>query len=179
MAKKSPVPLKGKNPDFVQGERIGYNNPKNSEAITKAKEALEAAGATIVPDEETEEVKAITKGLPSLPSGYEAHATINEYYKHLGSGVPVKSLEEEVAVDNTNPQEGAKDGNSAHASESLAEITPGGTNQKAYEELLPIRKTAYHAAIEKMMNEPSGGGGPVIAWFKDPAGNIFSVLEKQ
>ena len=22
------------------------------------------------------------------------------------------------------------------------------------------------------------GGGPVIAWFKDPAGNIFSVLEK-
>ena len=43
----------------------------------------------------------------------------------------MKSLEEEVAVDNTNPQEGAKDGNSAHASESLAEITPGGTNQKA------------------------------------------------
>lgn len=23
-----------------------------------------------------------------------------------------------------------------------------------------------------------GGGGPVIAWFKDPAGNIFSVLEE-
>ena len=23
------------------------------------------------------------------------------------------------------------------------------------------------------------GGGPVIAWFKDPAGNILSVLEKQ
>jgi amidase len=150
-------------PNFVQGKRIGYNNTKNSEAITKAKEALVAAGATIVPDEETEAVKAITAGLPSLPPSYEAHATINEYYEHLGSGVPVKSLEEEVAVDNTNPQEGAKDGNSAHASESLAEITPGGANQKAYEELLPIRKTAYHAAIEKMMNEPSGGGGPVIA----------------
>ena len=24
----------------------------------------------------------------------------------------------------------------------------------------------------------SGGGGPKIAWFKDPAGNILSVLEK-
>jgi amidase len=153
-------------PSFVQGKRIGYNfGSKNaSEAqVLKAKAALEAAGATLVLDEETEAVKAITAGLPSLPSGYEAHATINEYYEHLGSGVPVKTLEEEVAVDNTNPQEGAKDGNSAHASESLAEITPGGTNQKGYEELLPIRKTAYHAAIEKMMNEPSGGGGPVIA----------------
>ena len=112
----------------------------------------------MVPDEAT---KVAT--IPSLPAGYEAHATINEYYKHLGSGVPVKSLEEEVAVDNTDPQEGAKDGNSAHASESLVEITPGGMKQKEYEELLPIRKTAYHAAIEKMMNEPSGGGGPVIA----------------
>jgi amidase len=155
--------------NFVQGKRIGYNNPKNSEPITKAMEALKAAGAIIVPEEESKAVKAITTGLPSLPSNYEAHATINEYYEHLGSGVPVKSLEEEVAVDNTNPQEGEKDGNSAHASESLAEITPGGTNQRAYEELLPIRKTAYHAAIEKMMNEPefneapSVGGGPVIA----------------
>lgn len=24
-----------------------------------------------------------------------------------------------------------------------------------------------------------GGGGPAIAWFKDPAGNILSVLEKK
>ncbi len=147
---------------FVEGKRIGYNG--TSEAIIKAKEALEAAGAIMVPDETT---KVAT--IPSLPSGYEAHATINEYYDHLGKDVPVKSLEEEVAVDNTNPQEGAKDGNSAHASESLAEITPGGANQKAYEELLPIRKTAYHAAIESMMKEPkfegnpSMGGEPVIA----------------
>jgi len=147
---------KALDPNFVQGKRIGYNG--TSEAILTAKAALEAAGATMVPDEAT---KVAT--IPSLPSGYEAHATINEYYEHLGSGVPVKTLEEEVAVDNTNPQEGAKDGNSAHASEALAEITPGGANQKAYEENLPIRKVAYHAAIEKMMNEPSGGGGPVIA----------------
>ncbi|HEY0278869.1 MAG TPA: amidase family protein [Solirubrobacterales bacterium] len=153
---------KALDPNFVQGKRIGYNG--SSEAILTAKAALEAAGAIMVPDEVT---KVAT--IPSLPSGYEAHATINEYYEHLGSSVPVKSLEEEVAVDNTNPQEGAKDGNSAHTSESLAEITPGGTNQKAYETNLPIRKAAYHAAIESMMNEPkfegqpSMGGAPVIA----------------
>jgi Asp-tRNA(Asn)/Glu-tRNA(Gln) amidotransferase A subunit family amidase len=155
--------------NYVDGKRIGYNGtcfapectttPTAQQAANNAAvEALKAAGAEMVPDATTS-----AGTLPSLPSGYEAHATINEYYKHLGAEVPVKSLEEEVAVDNTNPQEGAKDGNSAHASESLAEITPGGKNQREYEEILPKRKTAYHAAIEKMMNEPSGGGGPVIA----------------
>jgi amidase len=150
-------------PDFVQGKRIGYNFGSNntSEAqVLKAKAALEAAGAVMVPDAE---VKAVIPTELTLPSGYEAHATINEYYEHLGAGVPVKSLEQEVAADNTNPQEGEKDGNSAHASESLAEITPGGTNQKAYETKLPQRKVIYHAAIEEMMKKPSGGGGPVIA----------------
>ncbi|HWH20325.1 MAG TPA: amidase family protein, partial [Solirubrobacterales bacterium] len=147
---------KALDPNFVQGKRIGYNG--TSEAIIKAKEALEAAGAIMVPDAATK-----AENLPALPPRYEEHATINEYYEHLGSGVPVKSLEEEVAVDNTNPQEGAKDGNSAHASESLAEITPGGANQKAYEKALPERKVIYHAAIESMMKNPSGGGGPVIA----------------
>src|ERR1700754_3494312 len=133
-----PDYTKALDPNFVQGKRIGYNG--TSEAILKAKEALEAAGAIMVPDTVTK-----VEGLPELPKNYEPHATINEYYDHLGAAAPVKSLEEEVAVDNTNPQEGAKDGNSAHASESLVDITPGGTNQKAYEELLPIRKTAYHA----------------------------------
>src|SRR6202007_2684502 len=36
-------------------------------------------------------------------------------------------------------------------------------NQQAYDKILPERKKLYHEAIEKMMNEPSGGGGPVIA----------------
>ncbi|HEX4753633.1 MAG TPA: amidase family protein [Solirubrobacterales bacterium] len=149
------------NPHFVQGKRIGYNDTASTEAVVlKAKAALEAAGAEMVADAAT---SATIPAELNLPSGYEAHATINEYYEHLGAGVPVKSLEEEVAVDNTNPQEGEKDGNSAHASESLAEITPGGTNQHEYEAKLPQRKVIYHAAIEKMMKEPSGGGGPVIA----------------
>jgi len=152
---------------FVDGKRIGYNGTctgtcteptPQQEANEAAVEALEAAGAIMVPDKET-----TVASIPSLPGGYEAHATIDEYYKHLGPAVPVKSLAEEVAVDNTNPQEGAKDGNSAHASEAEVDITPGGANAKAYEELLPIRKTAYHKAIEEMMENPSGGGGPVIA----------------
>ena len=157
---------------YVKGKRIGYNGntctpvppattctlTPGQEAIQKVVNALEAAGAIMVPDAPT-----TVATIPALPSGYEAHATIDEYYKHLGGAVPVKSLVEEVAVDNTDPQEGEKDGNSAHASESLAEDVFGGTNQKKYEELLPIRKKAYHEAIEMMMNEPSGGGGPVIA----------------
>jgi Asp-tRNA(Asn)/Glu-tRNA(Gln) amidotransferase A subunit family amidase len=152
---------------FVDGKRIGYNGTctgtcttptPQQEANEAAVEALEDAGAIMVPDEKT-----TVETIPSLPSGYEAHATIDEYYKHLGAKVPVKSLAEEVAVDNTNPQEGEKDGNSAHAKEAEADITPGGPNAKAYEELLPIRKKAYHKAIEEMMENPSGGGGPVIA----------------
>jgi amidase len=159
-------------PGFVAGKRIGYNGNEctpvppattctpsaNQEAVQKAKEALEAAGAIMVPDAAT---KVAT--IPSLPSGYEAHATIDDYYRHLGASVPVKSLVEEVAVDDTNQQAGEKDGISAHRGESEVDDSPGGANAKAYEELLPIRKKAYHEAIESMMEAPSGGGGPVIA----------------
>lgn len=144
------------NMEFVKGKRIGYNG--TTEPVLKAVAALEAAGAIMVPDAQT-----TVASIPSLPTGYEQHATIDGYYAHLGAAAPVKSLVQEVSVDETNPQEALKDGNSAHKSESEAEDTPGGKNQKEYEEKLPIRKVAYHAAIEKMMNEPSGGGGPVIA----------------
>jgi amidase len=154
--------------EYVSGKRIGYNGNTCSptpctptpgqEAVQKAVTALESAGAIMVPDAPT-----TVAAIPALPTGYEQHATIDEYYKRLGAGAPVKSLVEEVEVDLTNPQEALKDGNSAHASESLAEDTPGGANQKSYEEKLPIRKQAFHEAIAKMMNEPSGGGGPVIA----------------
>jgi amidase len=157
---------------FVNGKRIGYNNntctivpPATSctptptqEAIQRAVTALEGDGAIMVPDAQTTAEKT-----PSLPSGYEAHATIDEYYQHLGAKVPVHSLLEEVAVDATNPQEALKDGNSTHAKESEAEDAFGGKNQKEFEAILPLQKKATQAAIEKMMNEPSGGGGPVIA----------------
>ncbi|HXB16764.1 MAG TPA: amidase family protein [Solirubrobacteraceae bacterium] len=157
---------------FVKGKRIGYNGntctpvppattctpTPTQEAVQKAVTALEAAGAIMVPDAQTTAEKT-----RSLPSGYEAHATIDEYYAHLGSKVPVHSLLEEVAVDATDPQEALKDGNSTHAKEAEAEDVFGGKNQKEFEEILPEQKKATQAAIEKMMNEPTGGGGPVIA----------------
>jgi Asp-tRNA(Asn)/Glu-tRNA(Gln) amidotransferase A subunit family amidase len=144
------------NLEYVKGKRIGYNG--TSEAILKAVAALEAAGAIMVPDASTS-----VGTIPALPAHYEERATIEDYYQHLGPNAPVKSLVQEVQVDETDPQEALKFGNKEHKVESEAEDTPGGPNQKAYDEALPKRKTAYHAAIEKMMKEPSGGGGPVIA----------------
>jgi Asp-tRNA(Asn)/Glu-tRNA(Gln) amidotransferase A subunit family amidase len=157
------------NLEFVKGKRIGFNGntctpqptctpSANQEAVQKAVTALEAAGAIMVPDAPT------TVGtLPALPKNYEEHATIDDYYKHLGAAAPVKSLVQEVEVDLTNPQEGLKFGDSNHATESLAEDTPGGKNQQEYDTILPQRKKLLHEAIGKMINEPSGGGGPVIA----------------
>jgi amidase len=154
--------------NFVKGKRIGYNGNTCSpapctptptqEAVQKAVTALESAGAIMVED------KVTTVGtLPPLPTGYEQHATIDEYYKRLGASAPVKSLVQEVEVDNTNPQEALKFGNSQHSGEAAAEDTPGGPNQQQYETNLPKRKALYHEAIAKMINEPSGGGGAVIA----------------
>ena len=75
--------------EFVKGKRIGYNGATCSptpctptptqEAVAKAVKALEEAGAIMVPDAQTTAEKT-----RSLPSGYEAHATIDEYYAHLG-----------------------------------------------------------------------------------------------
>jgi amidase len=144
------------NIEFVKGKRIGFNG--TSEAILKAVAALEAAGAIMVEDKAT-----TVTGLPALPAKYEEHATIDSYYKRLGASAPVKSLVEEVQVDETDPQEALKFGNSQHKSESEAEDTPGGKNQQEYDKVLPERKKLFHEAIEKMMSEPSGGGGPVIA----------------
>jgi amidase len=154
--------------NYVKGKRIGYNGntctpspctpTPQQEAVQKAVSALEAAGAIMVPDEPTKDAT-----LPALPTGYEQHATIDDYYRHLGASAPVKSLVQEVEVDATDPQEALKFGNSQHSKEAEAEDAPGGANQKAYDEILPVRKKIYHEAIEKMMSEPSGGGGPVIA----------------
>jgi amidase len=167
-----PNYLSALNLGFVEGKRIGYNGTtctpvppattctltSGEETNEKAVKALEAAGAIMVEDKAT-----TVTGLPALPAHYEEHATIDDYYKHLGAAAPVKSLVQEVEIDNTDPQEAEKFGNSQHAAESLAEDTPGGPNQLAYDKALPERKKLYHEAIEKMINEPSGGGGPVIA----------------
>jgi predicted enzyme related to lactoylglutathione lyase len=52
---------------------------------------------------------------------------------------------------------------------AVAELTKGGVQFEHYD--LPGIKTD-----EKGIRR--GGDGPTVAWFKDPAGNIFSVVEK-
>jgi Asp-tRNA(Asn)/Glu-tRNA(Gln) amidotransferase A subunit family amidase len=161
---------------FVAGKRIGYNGttctpvapattctltPQQQANLT-AVNALAAAGAIMVPDPATTDAT-----LAPLPTGWEPHATIDEYYQRLGSGAPVKSLVQEVAIDTANPQAGAKDGNSAHASESLVDDTtvtdPGAptaqgiANAQEYVTDLPLRKAAFHSAIDAMMNCPGAG----------------------
>ena len=90
--------------------------------------------------------------MPALPSGYEAHKTIDEYYKRLGPKAPIKSLVEEVAKNQAEAQQALKFGNASHLSESLADVTPGGTNEVQYRANLPARKAAWHTAIDNMMN---------------------------
>jgi catechol 2,3-dioxygenase-like lactoylglutathione lyase family enzyme len=53
--------------------------------------------------------------------------------------------------------------------EAVAELTERGVRFEIYNE--PDLKTDERGIFR--------GGGPVIAWFKDPAGNILSVLEQK
>jgi amidase len=159
--------------NYVKGKRIGYNGTTctptpgctlsaQQAANLAAVNALSAAGAIMVPDAST-----TVATLAPLPSNWEAHATIDEYYKGLGPNVPVKSLAQEVALDNTDPQEGAKDGNSAHANEATSDDTTitnpmaptalGQTNQTQFQTNLVLRKAAYQSADDAMMQCPGAG----------------------
>ena len=50
--------------------------------------------------------------------------------------------------------------------------------EKAVDELIErgVRIEQYDITDEKGINR---SGGPLIAWFKDPAGNVLSVLQEQ
>jgi catechol 2,3-dioxygenase-like lactoylglutathione lyase family enzyme len=52
--------------------------------------------------------------------------------------------------------------------QAVAELSAAGVNFEKYEE--PNLKTDQNGIV-------SAGSGPKIAWFKDPAGNILSVIE--
>jgi hypothetical protein len=86
-----------------------------------------------------------------LPSGYEQHRTIDEYYYRLGPQAPIKSLVEEVAANIAESQQALKFGNASHLSESLADISPGGANETQFRTNIIQRKQAYHRAIDDMM----------------------------
>ena len=54
--------------------------------------------------------------------------------------------------------------------------------EKAVDELKSLGLTLEHYNLPDMKTDERGifrGPGPLIAWFKDPAGNILSVVEQQ
>jgi hypothetical protein len=53
--------------------------------------------------------------------------------------------------------------------QAVDELTKRGVRFEIYDE--PSLKTDERGVFR--------GGGPLIAWFKDPAGNILSVLERK
>src|SRR5690349_18524724 len=149
--------------NFVRGKRIGYNGTLTEGSTLKiAYDALVAAGAIMVPR------PATTVGsMPALPSGYEQHKTIDEYYKRLGPDAPIKSLLEEIADNQANEHEALKFGNNSHLNAGAADITPGGANELAYRTNLPLRKAAWHKAIDDMMNNETPN---------DPSDDFIAVL---
>jgi len=148
---------------FVAGRKVGYNGTLTDGSPLKlAFDALTAAGAIMVPRPVT------TVGpLPAVPNGYEQHKTIDEYYRRLGPDAPVRSLVDEVAANQTDPQQALKFGNSQHLSESLADTSPGGANETQFRANLPLRKAAWHKAINDMMqftnSDPAQPADPVLA----------------
>ncbi len=55
-----------------------------------------------------------------------------------------------------------------------------GNTEKAVDQLAKrgVRFERYEGDLKTDDKGIFGGGGPLIAWFKDPAGNILSVLEE-
>ncbi|GAA0986143.1 hypothetical protein GCM10009555_062900 [Acrocarpospora macrocephala] len=158
-----PDYMKALDVDFVQGKKIGYNGTLTDGSPLKiAYDALTAAGAIMVL-----RPSVSIPALPSLPSGYEQHKSIDEYYKRLGPQAPIQSLVQEVADNQANAHQALKYGNNNHLNSSLSDVTPGGANEAAYRTNLAIRKAAWHKAINDMVtypnSDPTQPADPVIA----------------
>jgi amidase len=161
---------------FVSGKRIGYNGActgypsctgtvsSSQSAIDTALNALTAGGAVLVPDPTTPTTATET----ALPSQWEAHATIDEYYKGIDpQGTTPTNQAAEVAYDNTDPQEAEKDGIATHAGNITSDDSTitnpssptalGAYNQAAFDAILPWRKLALQSQINAMMNCPGAG----------------------
>ncbi len=160
---KTPNYMSALNLGFVKGKRIGYNGTLTpGSPLQLAYNALVAAGAIMVSDPQT-----TVGAMPALPSGYEAHKTIDAYFARLGPKAPVQNLVQEVAINLAEAGQALKFGNSSHLSESLSDISAGGANETGYRTNLPIRKAAFHLAIDTMMNM----GTP-----NDPSDDVIGVL---
>jgi Asp-tRNA(Asn)/Glu-tRNA(Gln) amidotransferase A subunit family amidase len=156
--------------NFVQGKRIGYNGALDTvppaapgrTPLGQAYDALVAAGAIMV-----SRPTIAVGSMPALPAGYEQHKTIDEYYKRLGPLVPIHSLAEEVADNQANAQEALKFGNGNHVNALASDITPGGANETTYRTNLPLRKAAWHKAIDDMMSNETPA---------DPSDDFIAIL---
>jgi Asp-tRNA(Asn)/Glu-tRNA(Gln) amidotransferase A subunit family amidase len=149
--------------DFVDGKRIGYNGTFNADTPAKiAFDALEAAGAVMV-----ERPSIAVASVPGLPSGYQQHKSINEYYENLGPNAPIKSLAEEVADNQANEHEALKFGHNSHLNALAADVSSGGANETAYREAMPIRRAAQWKAINDMMNNQTPD---------DPSDDFIAIL---
>jgi amidase len=148
---------------FVRGKRIGYNGTFAEGTPNKiAFDALVAAGAILVP-----RASIAVPPVPALPPGYEQHKSIDSYYANLGPNAPVKSLVQEVAVNQAESQQALKFGNQNHVNSSLSDITPGGANETAYRAALPIRRAAQWNAINAMMNNETPN---------DPSDDFIAII---
>ncbi|GAA0384630.1 hypothetical protein Acor_47740 [Acrocarpospora corrugata] len=148
---------------FVSGKKIGYNGNLTAGSPLKiAYDALVAAGAIMVL-----RPSVSIPSIPALPSGYEQHKSIDEYYKRLGAQAPIKSLLDEVADNQANAHQALKFGNNSHLNASASDVTPGGANEQAYRTNLAVRKAAWHKAIIDMVtypnSDPTQPADPVLA----------------
>src|SRR3954469_18489854 len=148
--------------NFVRGKRIGYNGTLTEGSPLKiAYDALVAAGAIML-----SRPTIAVGSMPALPSGYEQHKTIDEYYKRLGPPVPIHSLVEEIADNQANEHEALKFGNSSHLNAGAADITPGGANELAYPTNLPLRQAPWHKATDDSMSDETA----------DPSDDFIAIL---
>ncbi len=158
-----PDYMKALDLNFVRGKKIGYNgNLTEGSPLKIAYDALVAAGAVMVP-----RPTATIPSLPALPSGYEQHKSINSYYERLGPQAPIKSLLQEIQVNQAEAHQALKFGNNSHLNASQSDVTPGGATEQLYRTNLAIRKAAWHKAIDDMMtftnSDPAQPADPVIA----------------
>jgi Asp-tRNA(Asn)/Glu-tRNA(Gln) amidotransferase A subunit family amidase len=137
----------------VEGKRIGYApgtaSGEGLTALQDARDALQAAGATIVPLSVA--ASPNLSDIP-LPTGYEQHKSINSYYERLGDSAPIRSLREEVEDNLANPMEALKFGNNNHLNSSRSDVFSSGPGspEEQYRTNLPKRKARYWAAIRSM-----------------------------
>ena len=113
--------------NFVRGKRIGYNGTldRRQPPLKIAYDALVAAGAIMVSRPTIDRRRAS----PALPAGYEAHKTIDEYYKRLGPTVADPLARRGGRRQPGQRARGAEVRQRHAPQHSLSDVTPGGAQR--------------------------------------------------